>query len=115
MKLTHPDAWNTFAGGICAASNRNSYSARIADVGTYFIDPISAPSNTERHIGYQVQFCDDVGALALRGSSGLYRFLSADGESFHQATLMTLPVARRITQQHLESRFSRTHIDQTAE
>jgi len=88
MFLTHPDAWNVYAGGTCAASDRHSYDVQTT-IGDYNIWPISAKNNCEHHIGYRVYFLNVKGHL----TGGLWQTL---------ANLTTLPEARRLCRNHLE-------------
>ena len=87
MRLTHRDAWRTYAGGCAAASDRYSYDVDTT-VGRYFITPRSDPHNVERHRGYLVQFANTAGAL----QGGLWQTLHP---------LTTLPAARRLCQRHM--------------
>ena len=98
MHLTHRDAWNTYAGGTSAASDRYSYDVQT-EIGDYKIWPISAANNCERHIGYRVWFCNVKGHL----QGGLWQLI---------ANLTTLPKARRLCREHLEQHngdLQRTH------
>jgi hypothetical protein len=91
MKLTHPDAWHTFAGGTFAAPDKHSYQA-ITTIGNYCIDPVSLKSNSNHHIGYAVRFENVLGQL----SGGLHvRFA---GES-----LVNLTKARKLCDEHCRS------------
>ena len=90
MKLTHPDAWHTFAGGTSAASDRHSYSA-VLNCGEYRIWPVSSARNVERHIGYRAYFVNTHGATC----GGLWQPLE-------HSLLLTLPQARRACRNHFE-------------
>jgi hypothetical protein len=86
MRLTNREAWDTYAGGTCAASDRNAYQSR-ATIGNYSIQPISSKYNVCRHIGYRVHFLNVFGKL----SGGLWQNLG----------VVTLPEARRRCQKHM--------------
>ena len=58
-------------------------------VGRYYISPISATHNVERHLGYAVAVANTAGVL----QGGLWQTLHP---------LTTLPHARRLCQQHME-------------
>jgi hypothetical protein len=87
MKLTHPDAWNMYAGGTFAAADRHSYDV-YTSLGQYIIQPISNKRNSNQHIGYNVHFCNTEGRL----TGGLWQPLSRH--------LVTLPQARKLCQDH---------------
>jgi hypothetical protein len=95
MKLTNPDAWNVYAGGTFAASDRNSYDV-VTPLGKYTIQPVSHKYNVEKHIGYVVYFLNEKGKLP----GGLWQPLKGD---ILRPGLATLPEARRLCQQHAES------------
>jgi len=86
MRLTNQDAWDTYAGGTFAASDRNSYQTRTT-IGDYSIQPISSENNCERHIGYRVYFINRLGKL----NGGLWQNLG----------LTTLPKARIRCHNHM--------------
>ena len=86
-KLTNGAVWHVHAGGTCAASDRYGYDA-YTTIGRYMVNPISARHNVERHIGYQVMFCNEKGQLG----GGLYHSIRE---------LTTLPMARRLCQEHM--------------
>jgi len=89
LHLTHPEAWDTFAGGTFAASGRHSYQSRDKRGGTYYIDPVSRRSNSEHHLGYVARFTNDKGLIPTQ--DGLWRQLSG---------VVTLHTARRICREH---------------
>lgn len=90
MKLTNRDSWHTFAGGIFAASNRNSFQA-FSTLGDYQVNPISSRHNSEKHLGYIVYFVNCKGTLPGR----LYHSLG-NGKVFN------LRESRKLCQKHLE-------------
>lgn len=97
-KLTHPDAWNTYAGGTFAAPDRHAYDSKTT-IGTYSIQPIGHRHNSNRHMGYRVHFINDKGKITAPGT-GLWNILKG---TELQPGLCTLPEARRLCQQHLEA------------
>lgn len=90
MKLRGSKNWNVFAGGTCAASDRNSYSVETPN-GKYMIQPVSSEYDVERHLGYKVWFINSKG----RRAGGLWQELSD--------TLVSLPLARHLCHEHNEN------------
>ena len=88
MKLTHPDVWHCYAGGTFAAPDKHGYDA-YTTIGRYMIQPISSKNNSNRHIGYSVQFCNEKGKL----TGGLYQPID---------TLTDLRNARKLCQNHMQ-------------
>lgn len=99
MRLTNPNAWHTFAGGTCAASDRHSFQA-ITSIGQYCVDPVSSRHNVECHIGYSVRFATNGAVPGLQ--NGLWRSLSP--------SLVTLPEARRLCQAHHAEHGAELHV-----
>lgn len=87
MRLTNRNAWDTYAGGTAAASDRYAYQSR-STIGNYSVQPNSSKHNVNRHIGYRVHFLNVFGKL----SGGLW----------HDLGMVTLPEARRRCQKHME-------------
>jgi hypothetical protein len=90
MKLTHPNAWHTAAGGTTARDDKYSYSA-FTTIGRYMLQPVSSEYNVNRHLGYIVTFLNEKGKL----EGGLWQRL--------YKRPMTLPNARKLCDNHLVS------------
>lgn len=86
-KLTNRAVWHVHGGGIATADDRSGYDA-YTTIGRYMIQPVSSPHNCQRHIGYNVMFCNEKGALNCL----LYTTIKK---------LTTLPEARRLCQKHM--------------
>lgn len=100
MKLTHPDAWHQYAGGTFAAPDKRGYDA-FTTIGRYMITPISNQFNSNRHIGYDVKFCNEKGIL----EGGLYQNIGPQPKLCFRKpspTTVNLLTARRLCQNHHE-------------
>lgn len=89
-KLTSAANWNTYAGGLFAASDRYSYDV-YTDIGLYKIGPVSSKYDVENHLGYMVHFCNTQGKLP----GGLWQPLSKN--------LVNLTEARKLCDDHFRS------------
>ena len=88
-RLTGAKCWHVYAGGTCAASDKHGYVC-VTNFGRYVIQPISSPTNCERHVGYMVTFENSLGSLP----GGLHQTLGG---------AVNLVTAKKLCQTHFDA------------